>query len=108
MKTVIVKDEHVHGIHNGMELFLVKVTDTEGYTSITGFRPNVGPDQGMFDCNTEPVQVLRKKDGQWMFTMCQLMDVSRNFVNKLINDRKAVIIDSYNGQILSKHTFVVV
>lgn len=108
MQKVIVNDGHVHDIHSGMELFLVKVTDLDGDESITGFRPVDGPSQGMFCGGREPVQVLRQDDdGSWVFTMCQLSDVKRSFVDELIANGKAVIEDIYKGQTLFRLEFEV-
>lgn len=82
-------DCHPGKYQDNMELILISVIDHKHRENfITGFRDsNSNDNRGMFNEKTEPIQVLKKdKEGNWLFTMSNISDITRDEIQKLLND----------------------
>lgn len=102
MKLVRVKDCHPGKWQDGIELFLVNATKMEHsdgriFSFITGFRdPSSNDNRGMFDVMSEPVQEIEQdSNGNWLFTMGHITNISRDEVSELVKNGSYRIIRKF-------------
>lgn len=111
MKIVKVIDQHPGKWQDNMELVLCNVTRYNCDNSIigkfmSGVRPNTQDCRGMFSEDHDPIQQVIEVNGEYLFTMSNCTDISREEVDELLRNKSVEVIRKFENGYVYFHILI--